>query len=253
MRFQTVLFDLGHTLLYFDADWAEVDAQAFHVLTRALREAGCPVDENEFPRHFAEALSAYYRERDTEFIEHTRYYVLEKLLKAEGVKPLPEDQMRRVLKEMYSVSQEHWQLEEDAIALLEYLTKTGYRLGLISNAGDDEDVQNLVDRFSLRGYFQTILTSAALGWRKPHPRIFQEALIRLDTPAKAAVMVGDMLGADILGAKNSGMHSVWITRRSDQRYANLSHEDTIQPDAIIPTLADLPCALLELESCKQKG
>ena len=146
---------------------------------------------------------------------------------------MPEEQMRRVLKEMYAVSQEHWQLEADAMRVLDYLTTIGYRLGLISNAGDDEDVQNLIDRFSLRGYFQTILTSAALGWRKPHPKIFQEALSQAGYPREPGRDGGDMLGADILGAKNAGMQSVWITRRSDQRYANLSHEDTIQPEAVI--------------------
>jgi putative hydrolase of the HAD superfamily len=246
---KTALFDLGHTLIYFDADWAAVDTQAFDVLTRALRETGIPVDEHKFPQLFAEALYAYYRERDTEFIEHTRFYVLENLLKAEGYQALPEKQMRKVLKEMYSVSQEHWQLEADALPVLDYLTRSGYSLGLISNAGDDEDVQNLIDRFNLRKYFQVILTSAALGWRKPHPKIFQEALARLDTPHDQAVMIGDMLGADILGAQNAGMQSVWITRRSDQRYANTSHEDTIRPGAVIAALADLPCALLELEGC----
>jgi putative hydrolase of the HAD superfamily len=247
LKIQAVFFDLGHTLLYFDADWAEIDAQAFGVLTKSLRSAGCMVDEVEFPRLFATALSEYYRQRDTEFIEHTRYYVLQNLLEKQGISPLPEDQMRQVLKDMYTVSQDHWQLEEDARATLEFLRKSQYKLGLISNAGDDEDVQNLVDRFELRKYFDMIVTSAALGWRKPHPRIFQEALSMLNVQPLEAVMVGDMLGADIMGARNAGISSIWITRRSDQRYANLAHEDTITPDATIASLEALPCALTALE------
>jgi FMN phosphatase YigB (HAD superfamily) len=47
------------------------------------------------------------------------------------------------------------------------------------------------------------------------------------------------LGADILGAKNAGLTSVWITRRA-HRDDNLAHEDTIRPDAVIQALGELP-------------
>lgn len=247
MKYKAVLFDLGHTLIYFDANWEEIDSQAFQVLTASLRDSGCMVDEVDFPRQFAAALSEYYRQRDTEFIEHTRYYVLKTLLQSQGFGPVEEDKLRSVLRNMYSVSQNHWQLEEDARPTLDFLQKSGYRLGLVSNAGDDEDVQKLVDQFNLRPYFQVILTSAALGWRKPHPGIFHQALRTLQVQPYEAVMVGDMLGADILGANNAGIASIWITRRSDQRFANLSHEDTIKPRATISCLEELPCALLTLE------
>jgi len=250
LKFRAVLFDLGHTLIYFDGDWAEIDSQAFNVLTRSLRNAGYPVEEVSFPRLFASALNEYYRQRDTEFIEHTRYYVLQNLLKTQGIGPIPEVTLRRVLKDMYAISQRHWQLEKDALPVLDLLRLSGYKLGLISNAGDDEDVQNLIDQFNLRQYFSVILTSAGLGWRKPHLRIFQQALAQLKSPSAETVMVGDMLGADILGARNAGMHSVWITRRSDQRFANLAHEDTIKADAEIRALSDLPCALLEMEDAQ---
>jgi FMN phosphatase YigB (HAD superfamily) len=53
---------------------------------------------------------------------------------------------------------------------------TGYRLGLISNAGDDADVQTLLDQANLRAYFEIILTSAGQGIRKPNPKIFWTAL-----------------------------------------------------------------------------
>lgn len=63
-------------------------------------------------------------------------------------------------------------------------------------------------------------------------------------PAHAA-MVGDTLGADILGAKNAGIFSIWITRRADNP-ANQAHLDTIQPDAQIAALDELPGLLQEL-------
>jgi FMN phosphatase YigB (HAD superfamily) len=53
-------------------------------------------------------------------------------------------------------------------------------------------------------------------------------------------MVGDTLGADILGANNLGIASVWINRRVVMRPDNLAHDDTILPKATISALSELP-------------
>jgi FMN phosphatase YigB (HAD superfamily) len=55
-------------------------------------------------------------------------------------------------------------------------------------------------------------------------------------------MVGDTLGADILGAKNAGIYSIWITRRANTP-ANRAHAETIIPDARISELCELPSLL----------
>jgi FMN phosphatase YigB (HAD superfamily) len=99
-----------------------------------------------------------------------------------------------------------------------------------------------VDKAGLRSYFQVILSSASLGIRKPNPSIFRAVLERLGVSPAQAVMVGDSLGADILGAHNAGMRAIWITRRAATP-ANRAHEDTIRPDAIISTLSELPALL----------
>jgi HAD superfamily hydrolase (TIGR01662 family) len=129
--------------------------------------------------------------------------------------------------------------------MLGALRKAGYRLGMISNASDDADVQALIDKAGVRPYFEVILTSAAVGIRKPNPRIFHMALERLGTSPGKTAMVGDTLGADILGANNAGMFSIWITRRADVP-DNRAHLDTIRPDAVIDTLSDLPRLLESL-------
>jgi putative hydrolase of the HAD superfamily len=104
----------------------------------------------------------------------------------------------------------------------------------------------LVDEAELRPYFEVILSSAALGIRKPHPRIFEIALEALETQPSRAAMIGDTLGADILGANNAGMFSIWVTRRADVP-ANRAHSDTIKPDAVIRALGELPDLLEKLE------
>ena len=114
---------------------------------------------------------------------------------------------------MYSITQQNWYLEADAIPTLKTLREQGYRLGMISNTSDDKNVQQLVDRWELRPFFETIITSAGCGIRKPDERIFRLALDHFGVPPEQVAMVGDLLEADILGANQMGIYSIWITRR----------------------------------------
>jgi 2-haloalkanoic acid dehalogenase type II len=239
-----VLFDLGGTLIYFDGDWHAVLAESVQALTRELLSAGLNLDAQTFAATFLQRLDAYYAERDSEFVQYTTHYLLVTLLEGLGIRDVPEDIFRRALRSMYAVSQAHWRAEQDAIHMLETLRAQGYRIGAVSNAGDDDDVQRLVDNAGLRPYFEVILVSAAVGIRKPNPRIFQMALEKLGCLPAETVMVGDTLGADVLGALNSGLASVWITRRADTR-DNQAHEGTIQPDATIVSLSELPPLLAD--------
>ena len=242
-RFDLVIFDLGSTLIYFEGKWSDVLAEGQQQLTRLLCQQGYSIDEDAFRAVFSARMLDYYRERDTEFIEHTTEYVLRSLLAEFGYPDAPRERLRPALNAMYAVSQLHWQVEADAVATLETLRRQGYRLAILSNASDDQDVQTLIDRAGIRAYFDFILTSAAVGVRKPAPRIFDYVLAHFQVPRQRAVMVGDTLGADILGARNAGIASVWITRRADTP-DNRDHEDTIVPDAVIDTLIELLALLV---------
>jgi HAD superfamily hydrolase (TIGR01549 family) len=243
-KFDAILFDLGSTLIYFDGEWDELRSQREVRLLQNLGSAGINLPGEAFLEQFNERLAHYYDERETEFIEQTTAYLLRSLLAEWGYPSPPDELIRQSLAGMYAVSQAYWKTEADAHPTLQWLREAGYRLGLISNAGDDADVQTLVDHADLREYFDVILTSAALGIRKPNPRIFQVALDHWGYSPAQAAMVGDSLGADILGARNAGLYSVWVTRHADTA-ANRDHEDTIQPDALITTLGELPRLLSE--------
>jgi HAD superfamily hydrolase (TIGR01549 family) len=241
----SVLFDLGGTLIYFDGQWPDVYLRADRALLDSLEAAGIKLDREAFREDFRARLNAYYAERESEFIEYTTTYVLKEALVGWGYLGVPDSTIRPALDAMYRVSQAHWQAEADAVSTLTLLREQGYRLGLISNAGDDADVQSLVDKARLRPFFDVILTSAALGIRKPNPRIFDLALQRMEADPAGAVMVGDTLGADILGARNAGLRSIWVIRRADTP-GNRAHAGTIQPDAVARTLAEVPEAVATL-------
>jgi HAD superfamily hydrolase (TIGR01662 family) len=212
-------------------------------LLQHLQGQGFDLDAQTFTSRFRAQLNAYYAERDSEFIEHTTAYVLRKVLADSGFRDVDDEMLAPALESLYGVSQAHWQAEDDALPALDALHENGYRLGVISNAADDQDVQTLVDKTGVRPYLDFVLSSAACGIRKPNPRIFQIGLDNWDLNPAQVAMVGDTLGADILGAQHAGLFSIWIARRAESP-GNRDHAETIQPDASIQTLAELP-ALLE--------
>jgi putative hydrolase of the HAD superfamily len=244
MNFEAIFFDLGDTLLYFDDDWPEIFFQARQELLRSLQQAGINLGP-EFVEDFYQRMSAYYRERDTEFIEYTVKKVLNSILEERGFRDVPEAILTNSLADMHVITQAHWLPEPDALATLTQLRSRGYRLALISNASDDPNTQVLVDKLGARDLFEVISSSAVLGVRKPNPKIFRDALERMNLPPEKVAMVGDTLGADILGAYNAGIFSIWIKRRADTA-GNRAHSETIFPDAQIETLSELPGLLEKL-------
>lgn len=247
-----VIFDLGSTLFYFDGNWSDVIHQGMVALTGHLQKAGFSLDGEQFISDFKNRLEAYYTQREQDLFEYTTSSILRSLLSEYGYPEASELIIRQALVSLYAVSQNHWLPENDAIPTLRSLHQQGYILGMISNAGDDADVQTLVDKAGLRPFFDQILTSAAIGIRKPHPSIFRTVLDHWDLPASQAVMVGDTLSADILGAHNAGMRGIWIDRRADEA-TNQPYQGKIQPDAIIHELSELPEVLRILSHTSQVG
>lgn len=238
-KIKAVLFDLGGTLIYFDGAWPDVLQSANQELLSHLQADGLQLDAESFTAEFRRRLEEYYSQRETEFVEYTTARVLRTLLADLGYKDLSPVLLRPALKRLYSVSQTHWKTEKETVPTLHTLREAGYKMAVISNASDDDDVQTLVDNAGIRPYFDFALSSAACGIRKPNPRIFELALERWGLSPELVAMVGDTLGADILGARNAGLYSVWVTRRADKA-GNRDHAGTIQPDATIATLAELP-------------
>jgi HAD superfamily hydrolase (TIGR01458 family) len=79
---------------------------------------------------------------------------------------------------------------------------------------------------------------------KPAPEFFQAALDDLGSPAADAVMVGDDIASDVLGAQDAGITGV-LVRTGKFRAADLNG-DGPRPDHVIDVVADLPDLLERL-------
>jgi putative hydrolase of the HAD superfamily len=86
----------------------------------------------------------------------------------------------------------------------------GRRLVVVSNW--DVSLDEVLDRLGLAPMLDGIVTSAAVGARKPSPEIFERALAIAGVAAHEAVHVGDSLAEDVAGARAAGIEAVLIKR-----------------------------------------
>lgn len=126
----------------------------------------------------------------------------------------------------------------DALEVLPALRENGLRLGLVTNAYQPIRLREReLVAFGLMDYLLECRISAAdIGYLKPHPMIFETALLQVGVSPEEAIFVGDSTEADIVGAQQAGMRAVWRTPR---HHVPGQMNGTVVPDAEIATLHDL--------------
>lgn len=103
-------------------------------------------------------------------------------------------------------------LFDDALSTLSELQQRRFQFGVVTNRyWGGSSFQADMHTMGLLEYFDLnkVMTSADLRIRKPNPAIFQLALQACEVTAEASIMIGDSLVADVAGAQQLGIFSVW--------------------------------------------
>jgi len=130
--------------------------------------------------------------------------------------------------------------EEGMPEALAALRGLGVRIGCVSNAFMGAGVLNrILDERGLGRHCELTISSCDFGYRKPHPRIYEEALRAMGVEAPEAVFVGDRVDADVEGPAGLGMRTV-LTHQYRQEDPGRAKSP---PDAVIQHLSDLPAVL----------
>jgi putative hydrolase of the HAD superfamily len=118
--------------------------------------------------------------------------------------------------------------------ILVYLKNKNYQLHLITN-GFEQTQWTKINNSNLSQYFSKVITSEASQSVKPNKEIFEYALLKTGALLEESIMIGDNLDADILGAINAGMDSVFMN--------HINAEPRLKPTYIIHHLKDLETIL----------
>ncbi|MFC1774932.1 HAD family hydrolase [Nanoarchaeota archaeon] len=105
---------------------------------------------------------------------------------------------------------------EETFEVLNELKKN-HKLVLLSNT--DCFVQTVFDKCNFENYFDETALSFKTGFLKTNPRLFEVALKKIKVKAEEALMVGDSLETDIVGAKRAGLNVVLIDRRNRRDFS----------------------------------
>ncbi len=195
-----MFFDLDHTLWDFDRN----SGLTFGKILAENQVQVVLVDFLNVYNPINLEYWKYYRENRVTKTE-LRYQRLKKTFDALGVAVT--DALINQLATAYITHLSSFNhLVPDAIEILEYL-KPNYRLHIITN-GFQEVQDRKLKHAGINGYFDQVINSEMAGVKKPDPYIFRLALGAAGTPSEKALMVGDSIEADILGAQGVGMHTL---------------------------------------------
>jgi putative hydrolase of the HAD superfamily len=93
--------------------------------------------------------------------------------------------------------------------ILDYLTRKGYSIHLITNGFEKTQWSKLTNS-NLARYFTHVITSEASNSMKPQKEIFEYAVKKTDSRMGECIMIGDNPNADIFGALNAGMDTIFV-------------------------------------------
>jgi 2-haloalkanoic acid dehalogenase type II len=215
-------------------------------LVEFLTGHGLVLDPVSFADAYLSLRKSLYAKALEEAVEYTAAHSLRTALAQAGHEEAGQELIRGGVRAFFAFEREQWKPYPESEATLRQLSEQGYRLALISNATDDELIQDLAEAGGLRKWFDVSLSSAGVGVRKPHPGVFQVVLHEWGFPPSQVVMVGDTLRFDIAGAHNTGLKAILAAWDLYPDYD--AEADHVVPDATaesLPQLVDLIPALSE--------
>ncbi|MEM4244688.1 MAG: HAD family hydrolase [Candidatus Nanoarchaeia archaeon] len=99
----------------------------------------------------------------------------------------------------------------ETIEVLEELKSEGYKLVMLSNT-DCFSIEEIMEKYDLIKYFDSIVLSYQVRMLKNNPRMFQKILKDINASKEEVVMVGDSIESDIIGAKKAGIDAILVDR-----------------------------------------
>lgn len=156
------------------------------------------------------------------------------------------EQLPRFLAEVHrAASRERLQLYPGVHETIRQL-RTDYALAIVSDAQTAYALPEL-NAVGLSGYFDPIIVSGDLGYRKPDERLFEAALSAMKLQPAEVVFVGNDLYRDVHGPQQLGMKTVFF--KSGEMTQD---EENATPDYIIYNFPELLDAIRYFEGSDRR-
>ena len=200
---RAILFDIGWTLIYPEPTRKEADE-------RYLLDHGYPFRSEDF-ESASRAAANYYRDHRwlPEAMQNNAQFWQEYYTIFVDQLGINEPGLAGVLNHNTRKSM-HFILYPETLPVLQELRARGFLIGAVSNWSTT--LPDILKELGLTGYLDSLVVSDLIGYHKPQGEIFRHALRTLRVDAAEAVHIGDSFEADIEGARQVGIRSIWLDR-----------------------------------------
>jgi HAD superfamily hydrolase (TIGR01549 family) len=244
---KAVGFDLFNTLITMETI-ALKDAMVR--LTNSLREMGLNVAHESFVQAYREAVLQFLQQTKRDGKEsHNRFWISTALAK-QGLSVSPEDpDMSAAVESYFSAFVQYTKLIPGTKEMLGILQER-YRIGLLSNFTHPPAAKNIMSELGLTPFFEVVLISGDLGYRKPHGSVFEKLIDQLGVQRDEIAFVGDDPEADVTGALGAGLKPIWTTYVRDNHIApapGMLGPTEEEADPTVPRISDWQDLLVMLE------
>ena len=234
IKIDAVVFDFIGTLTSVENYSLETSEEA---MFKSLVSNGFTLDKTRFMNAYKTAYQKYHNIRYSQLVEVNNSVWISEALNIVNYRVQLEDtRVRNAILAFFKNYLDALTLKQSSILILQKLTGS-YKIGLISNFTHAPLIYAGLRKLEINDYFNAVLVSDAIGWRKPSPKIFEEAIKRLQIEANKVLFVGDTPLEDVQGAKNVGMKTAFIPSQFNTLMDMKNAE--IQPDYYIEKLEDL--------------
>ncbi|SDQ43102.1 HAD family hydrolase [Natronobacterium texcoconense] len=225
-----VLFDLDDTLY----PYPPCNRAGKEAARKAARERGYEFDADEFEEFYQTGRQEVKRHLSGTAASHERLLYFKCALEEHTGRPQPADAL--------ALGDAYWDgfLEAmepfpDAVEMLETLQDRGVDVAIVTNLTTRIQLRKL-ERLGIADSLDLLLTSEEVGREKPDSVMFTLPLARLDRRPSEAVMVGNSVSSDIVGANAVGLETVLFNGGVDDPE---SLEGRREPDHRIDALAEV--------------
>ncbi|MEX2246419.1 MAG: HAD family hydrolase [Dehalococcoidia bacterium] len=252
MTIRAVVFDLGHTIWdILPHDGAGLQ-RAYEDMRAALVERLGP-DGVPPAGAIRQAVSlALHEASETYFMDAARLDQppsqtwVDRGCRSLGLE-LDDNLLRQLTPPLFATEIDHLSVAEGTLEAVQALADAGYLLGCVTNTlADTTAIRAMLRRHAIEDLMRCVVVSADIGWRKPHPSLFQKALHAIDVAPHEAVFVGDSPAHDVAGAKAVGMWAV-LTRQYVARPVGDLHPPA---DAVISHMRELGEVVRQLDASR---
>jgi FMN phosphatase YigB (HAD superfamily) len=205
-KYKAVLLDIGGTL------WSDVFEDRANVRATRLA-AALPSDY----RHQASDLFGLLGKARTEAIHDEDLTSTPDIARVIGealtrLSVPTSDELIDVVRRAMVIPAEPGRLFPGAAALLEAISDLGLRAGAVSNTvwRNATEYWHDFETVGVASHLDAIVTSIDCCVRKPHPKIFHDALKRLDAHPDETILVGNSESFDIAPARALGMFTIRV-------------------------------------------